>query len=233
MDRFSKKIFPNTVKSARLELGLTQIAFGQRIGIIGENISGWETGCAFPTDKTIDTLYSVYGINKEYLLHGVGEIFDNERMINNFVLRASAITNNELNKVSSYDLASYRLNNSIWPLYLKANANIYINVDDNVIICTSNSKNLKYLVATAKVDHICKYKQVHCKLKLEPTYKVPVITLTLKYISWFNKPLKMSEVINNQSQALADNKISKYIINRECTAISDDNFNMIMRAAYN
>jgi len=74
MDRYSKAVFQKSIKAARTELGLTQEVFAQKIGISPSNINCWERGKAFPSSKIIDRIVNVYGIRKEYLLLGQGEI---------------------------------------------------------------------------------------------------------------------------------------------------------------
>jgi len=74
MDRLTKRIFPTTLKIARTELGLTQEEFALQISVASSNISGWEKGKAFPSEKVLDNIVTVHGISKVFLESGEGEV---------------------------------------------------------------------------------------------------------------------------------------------------------------
>ena len=64
----------NRIKQIRKHYGLTQIDFGERIGLNGTTITGYENGRRVPNDAIIMTICNVYGINEQWLRTGVGDM---------------------------------------------------------------------------------------------------------------------------------------------------------------
>src|SRR6185369_13067199 len=63
------------IRQARLSLGLTQKQFAASLGIVQGFLSGLETGSKHPSDTLLIALTHTYGLNPEWLSHGVGETF--------------------------------------------------------------------------------------------------------------------------------------------------------------
>lgn len=65
------------LKEIRNNLGLNQIEFGEGLSLTRDHISRMEKGTRSITTKTINMISKVYGVNKEWLLTGKGEMFNN------------------------------------------------------------------------------------------------------------------------------------------------------------
>lgn len=65
----------NRIKQLRKSLKLTQTAFGERIGVKGNTVTGWETGIRIPTDATINSICREFDANEVWLRTGDGEMF--------------------------------------------------------------------------------------------------------------------------------------------------------------
>ncbi len=64
----------NRIKQIRKENNLTQIEFGERIGVKGNTITNYETGLRNPTDAIILSICREFSINEEWLRTGNGEM---------------------------------------------------------------------------------------------------------------------------------------------------------------
>jgi len=64
------------IKQVRKNLKLTQTAFGERIGVKGNTVTGWETGIRVPTDATVNSICREFDVNEEWLRTGEGEMFN-------------------------------------------------------------------------------------------------------------------------------------------------------------
>lgn len=62
------------IKEARQALGLTQTEFGQRIGVKGNTITGYERGLRSPSDAVITSICREFGISEQWLREGRGEM---------------------------------------------------------------------------------------------------------------------------------------------------------------
>lgn len=61
----------------RKHLGLSQEAFGQRIGIKKASISMIEKGKNNPSEQTIKSICRVFDVNESWLKDGIGDMFLN------------------------------------------------------------------------------------------------------------------------------------------------------------
>lgn len=61
------------IKQIRKGSNLTQTEFGSRIGISLSGVSSLEIGKNTPSEQTIRAICSEFGINREWLVDGVGE----------------------------------------------------------------------------------------------------------------------------------------------------------------
>lgn len=63
------------IKQIRLEAGLTQMQFAERIGLSRNYIALIETGSRDPSERTISDICRVFGVSLAWLQDGVGEMF--------------------------------------------------------------------------------------------------------------------------------------------------------------
>ena len=60
----------------RKYFNLTQIDFGQRIGVKGNTVTGYETGLRTPSDAVILSICREFNVNEEWLRNGTGQMFE-------------------------------------------------------------------------------------------------------------------------------------------------------------
>lgn len=65
----------NRIKQLRKELGLTQEAFGNKIGIKRNSIANYEIGRNNPIDAVIFSICRTFSVNETWLRTGEGEMF--------------------------------------------------------------------------------------------------------------------------------------------------------------
>ena len=63
------------IKEVRKSNGLTQTEFGEKIGVKGNTVTGYETGIRSPSDAIIVSICREFGVNEEWLRTGKGEMF--------------------------------------------------------------------------------------------------------------------------------------------------------------
>lgn len=63
------------LKKLRKVLDLTQQEFADKIGIVRDNIGGYETGRRNPSDAVINLICREFNVNEEWLRTGKGEMF--------------------------------------------------------------------------------------------------------------------------------------------------------------
>ena len=74
---FSETTLQERIKYLRkVELDLTQVEFGDKLGISGSAVTGWEKGNRTPNESTIKLICKEYKVNYAWLVDGVGEIFN-------------------------------------------------------------------------------------------------------------------------------------------------------------
>lgn len=64
----------NRIKQIRKSLKLTQVEFGERLGVKGNTITGYETGLRVPSDAIIMAICREFHINENWLRTGEGEM---------------------------------------------------------------------------------------------------------------------------------------------------------------
>ena len=64
------------IKEVRKYFNLTQIDFGQRIGVKGNTVTGYETGLRTPSDAVILSICREFNVNEEWLRDGTGQMFE-------------------------------------------------------------------------------------------------------------------------------------------------------------
>lgn len=60
----------NRIKKIRKQNKLTQVEFGEKIGVKGNTITGYETGLRTPSDAVIFSICREFNINEEWLRNG-------------------------------------------------------------------------------------------------------------------------------------------------------------------
>ena len=68
-------IMQERIKEVRKSISLTQAEFGERIGVKGNTVTGYETGIRSPSDAIIVSICREFGVNEEWLRTGKGEMF--------------------------------------------------------------------------------------------------------------------------------------------------------------
>lgn len=64
------------IKQLRNSLGLTQQKFADRLGLKRQTIAAYEIGNIEPSDSTLLLICKEFGINKNWLLTGKGDMYD-------------------------------------------------------------------------------------------------------------------------------------------------------------
>lgn len=63
------------IKLIRKEKKLTQVEFGEVIGVKGNTVTNYETGLRNPTDAVIKSICREFNVNETWLKTGEGEMF--------------------------------------------------------------------------------------------------------------------------------------------------------------
>lgn len=70
-----RKRMKNRIKQIRKEARLTQVDFGEKIGVKGNTVTNYETGLRTPTDAVILSICREFSINEEWLRNGNGDMY--------------------------------------------------------------------------------------------------------------------------------------------------------------
>ncbi len=62
------------IKQIRKRNGLTQVEFGERLGLKGNTITTYETGLREPSESVIMAICREFGVNRSWLESGQGEM---------------------------------------------------------------------------------------------------------------------------------------------------------------
>lgn len=58
----------NKIKKLRKESGLTQVEFGNKLGVVKQTVSSWENGVSNPNNETLINIASIFNISIDELL---------------------------------------------------------------------------------------------------------------------------------------------------------------------
>ena len=64
------------IKMLRKNIGLTQPEFGEKIGVKGNTVTGYENGIRSPSDAVIKAICREFNVSEQWLRTGEGEMFD-------------------------------------------------------------------------------------------------------------------------------------------------------------
>ncbi len=64
----------NRIKLIRKQNNLTQVEFGEKIGIKGNTVTGYETGLRSPSDAVVLSICREFNISEEWLRYGTGSM---------------------------------------------------------------------------------------------------------------------------------------------------------------
>lgn len=63
------------IKEVRKSARMTQVEFGEKLGVKGNTVTNYETGLRTPTDAVIRSICREFNVNEEWLRNGTGEMF--------------------------------------------------------------------------------------------------------------------------------------------------------------
>lgn len=66
------------IREVRKRAGLTQTEFGERIGVRGNTVTGYETGIRTPSNHMIYTIAQTFHVREEWLRTGEGEMYEQD-----------------------------------------------------------------------------------------------------------------------------------------------------------
>ena len=66
------------IREVRKRAGLTQTEFGERIGVRGNTVTGYETGIRTPSNHMIYTIAQTFHVHEEWLRTGEGEMYEQD-----------------------------------------------------------------------------------------------------------------------------------------------------------
>lgn len=79
------------IRRLRVDLGLTQQEFADRMHVSRNNVATYETGKSRPGSAAISLIVSTFGVNEDWLVNGVGPMYQSssrDTQIMDFVARA-------------------------------------------------------------------------------------------------------------------------------------------------
>ncbi len=91
----------NRIKEVRKSQGLTQVEFGEKIGVKGNTVTNYENGLRTPTDAVILSICREFKVNKEWLLTGDGDMFSERtksQQIFDFLTTTAELPDNDFQK---------------------------------------------------------------------------------------------------------------------------------------
>lgn len=62
------------IKEVRKSAGMTQVEFGEKLGVKGNTVTNYETGLRTPTDAVVRSICREFNVNEEWLRTGTGEM---------------------------------------------------------------------------------------------------------------------------------------------------------------
>ena len=89
------------IKAVRKNFHMTQTEFGERIGVKGNTITGYETGLRTPSDAIVLAICKEFNVNEYWLRTGEGEMFRQKSRQEEFAEFAAQLVGGELDPFQS------------------------------------------------------------------------------------------------------------------------------------
>lgn len=64
------------IREIRNSFSLSQSAFGEKVGVKNNTVAAYENGMRVPSESVLMSICREFGVNREWLEHGTGEMFD-------------------------------------------------------------------------------------------------------------------------------------------------------------
>lgn len=96
------------IKTLRKILGLSQSAFGEKLGVSRDVIGNIEYERVKTKKVFINHICAVFNVNKEWLLHGTGEVFNSDVILNKELNEAMDLFCSLNPKLQNYALQQLR-----------------------------------------------------------------------------------------------------------------------------
>lgn len=105
------------IKQLRKERGMTQAELGNKLGVIKQTISSWETGVSNPNNETLAIMAKFFGVSVDYLLGtetSINQLSSDTRFFDNLLkdifisrlkktLKEKELSENDFSKIVSFD----------------------------------------------------------------------------------------------------------------------------------
>lgn len=102
------------IRIARKELHMTQGIFGEKIGLSAATISQIEKGIVKTTERTIRDLCRVYGLSRNWLVDGVGEMYEETESLDDLSFSFTELLANYPGILAMAKLASKHMTVEDW-----------------------------------------------------------------------------------------------------------------------
>lgn len=86
------------IKLIRKESNLTQMEFGEKLGVTQNTVSGWESGVRSPTEALTKSICREFNINYPWLVEGIGDMHPQTNAVESYC-RSMNITDPTLTKI--------------------------------------------------------------------------------------------------------------------------------------
>lgn len=112
------------IKLLRKTMELTQVEFGEKLGIKGNTVTGYETGLREPSNAIISSLCRTFNVDERWLRTGEGDMFvklsEDEELARLFADLLREDDSDELSKVKKAFIAELlRLEPAAWEKILE------------------------------------------------------------------------------------------------------------------
>lgn len=112
------------IKLLRKTMRLTQVEFGEKLGIKGNTVTGYETGLREPSNAIISSLCRTFNVDERWLRTGEGDMFvklsEDEELAGLFAALLREDDSDELSRVKKAFIAELlRLEPAAWEKILE------------------------------------------------------------------------------------------------------------------
>lgn len=107
------------IKQIRKKEGYTQSAFGEKLGVKGNTVTGWETGIRIPSEAIIKSICREFHVNETWLRTGVGEMQAEETHQEKLAAFFSDVLATAPDDRSAFIAALSDLPPAFWPLVVE------------------------------------------------------------------------------------------------------------------